>query len=63
MVQDIDHRLNTRLAKCGQSPRLGPSDTDSGRAQRQRFEDIRTATDPAVDKYGSAAVYRRDDFG
>jgi len=27
------------------------------------LEDIRTATDPTVDKHGCAAVYRRDNFG
>jgi hypothetical protein len=62
-VQDIDHRLNTWLTKCGQPPRLGPSDTDSRRAERQRFENIRTATDSTVDKYGYAAANRRDNFG
>src|SRR6188508_483301 len=47
--QEDEHGLDALLPERPEAPDVGPADADGRRAQRQRFEDVRPATDAAVE--------------
>src|SRR5262245_52024870 len=49
-LQDLEHALDAGLAECTKAPELRPADADTFGAQRERLEDIRAATNAAVEK-------------
>ena len=62
-VQDVDDRLDAALAEGGESPDLRPADTDRGRAEGERLEDVRAAPHAAVDQHRHAPADRSGDLG
>lgn len=57
-IQDVHHCLDAALAESRQAPRLRAAKADPGRTQRERLENIGTASHTAVEKDRHAPVDR-----
>src|SRR4029077_20770508 len=61
-AQNGDHRFDALLPKRRQAPNVGTPDPDGGRAERQRFENVRAATEPTVDEHWNFPCGARQNF-
>ena len=61
-MEQVDDRFHAALTEGGKSPGLRTPDADRGGAEGQAFEDVRAATDAAIDEHRDPALHRRHDF-
>src|SRR5580700_2046487 len=59
----LQYPVDAWLTECSQAPEERASDSYPFGAQRKRFEHIRSAADPAVDKHGNPVPDLIDHFG
>src|SRR5713226_8513165 len=60
--EEVQNLLDARLPERGQSPEIRPADAHCPRTQRQRLEDVCSATKAAIDQNRNAASDCFDHF-
>src|SRR4051794_23528965 len=62
-TQDVEDALHSGLPEARQTPHIWTSDADRACTQRERLEDIRPATDSAIDQDRNTAGSGFDHLG
>ena len=55
--------FDSGLAEGGERPEIGAADADGAGSHGEGFEEIRAASEAAIDEHGHLAVYGVDDLG
>src|SRR5207253_6460681 len=61
-AQNSENRFDTSIAECGKSPHVGTSDTNGAGAQGERFENIASTPESAIDEHRDAIAHGLNHF-
>src|SRR5712692_6176439 len=61
-AENGEHAFDARLTECGDSPHVRASDANGAGAEGDRFEDVGSTAEAAIDQHRNTVPYNLNDF-